>query len=197
MVQSIATDVVSTSTDDFDAEAFVDNAYAVVRPDLIRLAESLRSSPNPGLFFQVEVTLFILLREFGRLFLEQLCNGLEGNVAGLPHDVMYRGEGYRRLGKKTRNQHVATLFGKICLRRTPYRFWDRDSKQSCLFPLELQLGLVQGVTPALADWLGRRMAEAGATQRRVLQQLQAEHGVAMGVKRLRKLLAARFFRRKR
>jgi hypothetical protein len=34
------------------------------------------------------------------------------------------------------------------------------------------------------------MAEAGATQNRVLQQLQQERGVSMGVKRLRKLISA-------
>ena len=104
--------------------------------------------------------------------------------------VMFSGQGYRRLGKKTRNQHVATLFGKVCLWRFPYRFWERGVNEPCIFPLELQFGLVQGVTPALADLIGRRMAEAGATQKRVLQQLREEHAVSMGVKRLRKLVAA-------
>lgn len=188
MVQSTATDGVWTTTDTYDAEVIVDHAFNTVRPELIRLVASLRNSLTPGGFFQFELSLFILLREFGRILLEELCNCLEGDVDGLPRDVLYGGEGYRRLGKKTRNQHVSTLFGKICLWRTPYRFWDRDSKQPGIFPLELQLGLVHGVTPALADWIGQCMA--GATQRRVLQLLRSEHGVAMGVKRLRKLLAA-------
>jgi hypothetical protein len=47
------------------------------------------------------------------------------------------------------------------------------------------LGLNQGVSPALVDWLGRRMAEAGASQQRVLELLRQECGVVMGVKRLR------------
>lgn len=190
MAQATAADVVSTSTDDFNAEADVDAAFAVVRPDLICLVESLRNSLTPASFMHFELTLFLLLRELGRVLVEQVCNFLEGDETRLPHDVIYRDEGYRRLNKKTPNRHVATLFGTICLWRTPYRFWDRDSKQSCIFPLELQLGLVHGETPALADWIGRSMAETGATQRRVLFQLRTQHGVAMGVKRLRNVVAA-------
>lgn len=145
---------------------------------------------TPTVFLQFELALFILLREFGRVLMEGLLNSLEGNGTCLPHDVIYLGQGYRRLGKKTRNADVATLFGTICLWRFPYRFWEPFVKESCIFPLELQLGLIEGVTPALADIIGRRMAEAGATQNRVLQQLREQHGVFMGVKRLRKLVAA-------
>ena len=130
-----------------------------------------------------------LLRDFGRMFLEQLLNERERDGALLPHDAIYEGQGYRRLGKKTRNAHVATLFGTICLWRFAFRFWEPQIKESCIFPLELQLGLIEGVTPALADFIGRRMAEAGATQNRVLQQLKEEHGVCMGVKRLRKVVS--------
>ncbi|MGH6796324.1 MAG: hypothetical protein ACREDH_14280 [Methylocella sp.] len=145
---------------------------------------------TPAAFLQLEVALFLLLRDFGRLWMELLLNHLEGDGSGLPHDVLYLGQGYRRLGKKTRNAHVATLFGTVCLWRFAYRFWEPSVKERCIFPLELRLGLIQGVTPALADYLGRRMAEAGATQNRVLEQLKEQCGVAMGVQRLRKLIAA-------
>ena len=37
----------------------------------------------------------------------------------------------------------------------------------------------------MRDWLGRRVAEAGSNQTRVLDMLREEHGVSMGVKRLR------------
>lgn len=189
MVQSTAIDAAS-ATGDFNAEEIVDGAFATVRPQLIEVVESLRASVTPAMLFHIELMLFGLLREFGRVLLETLLNRLEGDGSQLPHDVMFQGQGYRRLGKKTRNQHVATLFGKICLWRFPYRFWERGANQPCLFPLELQLGLVQGVTPALADLMGRRMAEAGATQKRVLEQLRQEHGVSMGVKRMRNFVAA-------
>jgi hypothetical protein len=49
----------------------------------------------------------------------------------------------------------------------------------------MYLGLAAGVSPGLADWLGRKMADAGASQSRVLEMLRQECGVAMGVKRMR------------
>jgi hypothetical protein len=48
---------------------------------------------------------------------------------------------------------------------------------------------VQGVTPALAEVAARALAEAGGTQQAVLERLRAEHGVVLGVKRLRALAA--------
>jgi hypothetical protein len=189
MAQSTAMDTASAIRR-FDAQDIVDGAFATVRPRLIEIVESLRGPVVPAMLFHLEWMVFTGLREFGRVLLETLFNRLEGDGSELPHDVMLSGQGYRRLGKKTRNDHVATLFGKVCLWRFPYRIWERDVNEPCLFPLELQLGLVQGVTPALADLIGRRMAEAGATQNRVLKQLRNEQGVSMGVKRLRKLVAA-------
>lgn len=186
MGQSIARNA-GAARDSLDAEAMLDQAFAAVRPQLIELVAGLHAGVSPAAIFQLELLLFGLLREFGRLLLEKLFNSLEADV---PHDVIFLGQGYRRLGQKTRNQHVASLFGKICLWRFPYRFWERAVNEPCIFPLERQLGLVAGVTPALADLIGRRMAEAGATQARVLRQLRQENAVSMGVKRLRKLLAA-------
>jgi len=54
-----------------------------------------------------------------------------------------------------------------------------------IVPLELQLGLIHGATPALAGALGRYMAEGGATQQSVLDRLRSQHGVCLGVQRLR------------
>jgi hypothetical protein len=188
----------STATDGYQATAGVDRIESQVeaaldwlRPGLLTLAQAMRGGRlTPVVFLQFELQLVRLLREFGRLLLERLLNEQEGDESLLPHDVIYEGQGYRRLGKKTRNAHVATLFGTICLWRFAYRFWEPWVKESCIFPLELQLGLIAGATPALADVIGRRMAEAGATQSRVLRQLKEEQGVSMGVQRLRKLVAA-------
>jgi len=172
-------------------ERQVDSAWESLRPRLVELGRALQEQRlAPAVFLHLELQLFGLLREFGRVLLERLLNGLEGDGRSLPHDVIFEGQGYRRLGKKTRNAHVATLFGTICLWRFGYRFWEPHIKESCIFPLERQLGLIEGATPALADYVGRRMAEAGATQRRVLQELREERGVSLGVKRLRKLVAA-------
>jgi hypothetical protein len=101
----------------------------------------------------------------------------------LPKHVWFEGGLYRRLNQKTRNQHVATRFGKVTLWRFPYR--DDQTGDRCVFPLEMQLGLVEGATPALADRVARYMAETGATQRRVLERLKQDHGVSWGTKKLR------------
>jgi hypothetical protein len=103
----------------------------------------------------------------------------------LPHDLIDQGGGYRRLNRKTRNAHVATLFGTIELWRYPYRYWHREAAEACIFPLEIGLGLVHGATPALAEAAGRYMAQAGATQQAVLERLKLQHGVSWGAQRLR------------
>jgi hypothetical protein len=108
----------------------------------------------------------------------------------MPHDLLWDGGGYRALRDKTANRHVATLFGTICLMRRGYRYWHAGVAEASVFPLELALGLVEGVTPALAERICRQMAEAGATQSRVIAWLKCEHGVSMGIKRLRALTEA-------
>ena len=189
MGQFIATDACRSTAAVGSVEEQVEKAWDWLRPRLVETARAIREGPlTPRVFLQLELGLVVLLREFGRVVLEMLLNGREGDGSSLPHDVLYQGQGYRRLGKKTRNAHVATLFGTICLWRFAYRFWEPLVQESCIFPLELQLGLIEGTTPALAEYIGRRMAEAGATQNRVLRQLREEHGVSMGVKRLRKLV---------
>jgi hypothetical protein len=189
VVQSISAEACSATATGDGAEGHFEAVLDWLRPRLLEWVHTMQGDRmTPARFFQLEVQLVLLLREFGRIVLERLLNACEGEGYGLPHDVLYDGQGYRRLGKKTRNAHVATLFGTISLWRFAYRFWEPLVKEACIFPLELQLGLVQGVTPALADFIGRRMAEAGATQSRVLQQLREEHGVVMGVKRLRQLV---------
>jgi hypothetical protein len=81
------------------------------------------------------------------------------------------------------------LFGTITLWRRGYRYVDRRVSEPQIFPLEMALGLVQGVTPALAEVAARAMSEAGATQQVVVNRLREEHGVALGVKRLRAMIA--------
>ena len=49
---------------------------------------------------------------------------------------------------------MATLFGKITLWRHGYRYVERDGGEPTIFPLEVQLGLVEGATPALASAAG-------------------------------------------
>jgi hypothetical protein len=102
------------------------------------------------------------------------------------HVVHDAGE-HRRLNQKTANRHVATLCGTITLWRRGYRYVERDVPEPTIFPLEMQLGLVAGATPALACEAVHAMAEAGGTQQVVLAMLKQRHSVELGVKRLRSL----------
>jgi hypothetical protein len=141
---------------------------------------------NPATMFDFETQVAEEVRELARQLVEQVLNQIEPDDPDeMPHDVKHQGGGYRRLNGKTRNAHVATLFGTIELWRYSYRYWHRDVSETCIFPLEIALGLVVGATPALAETVGRYMAEAGATQQAVLDRLRAQHGVSWGAQRLR------------
>lgn len=127
-----------------------------------------------------------MLREVGRMVTELAYNRLEPDQPQeLPHYVGHEAGSYRRLNRQTPNREVATLFGKITLWRHGYRYAQRDVAEPTIFPLEVQLGLVQGATPALASEAARMMAETGATQQTVLARLKEQHGVTWGVKKLR------------
>jgi hypothetical protein len=141
---------------------------------------------SPATMFDFETRIAERVRELGRQLIERVLNSLEAeDPQQMPHDVEHQAGGYRRLTEKTRNAHVATLFGSITLRRYAYRYWHRDVPEACLFPLEIQLGLVDGATPALVEAVGRYMAQAGATQQSVLDRLRSQHGVCWGAQRLR------------
>jgi hypothetical protein len=167
------------------AEAIVDTALRTVRPRLVGAVQTFLDNPiSAAAFFAFEIALWGLTREIGRLLVESVVNALEpANPEQLPRDVWFQSSGYRRNRRKTRNAYVATLFGTVTLWRRGYRGW--QTSDGTIFPLEMLLGLNQGASPALVDWLGRKMAEAGASQQRVLELLRQECGVVMGVKRLR------------
>lgn len=146
---------------------------------------------TPSATLDFERRLEACVREFARQVVEATYNAIEPvSPEQAPHDVKLENTGYRRVNKKTDNPHVATLFGTIRLRRLLFRPWDRDSRESAIFPLELQLGLTHGATPALAERAAHYLAQAGASQRIVRERLLSQHGVSIGVKRLRKVTAS-------
>lgn len=146
---------------------------------------------TPARMAEFEKSLQTAGREMNRRIVEAVCNQRESAAAEqAPKFVDYEATDYRRLNRATPNRHVATLFGTITLRRHGYRPSDRDSSEATIFPLEQTLGLMEGVTPALVERVGFYLAEAGSSQNRVLQRLKEDHGVTMGVKRLRDLTTA-------
>ena len=166
------------------AETIVDQSLDAIRPQLIAcVSELLRSPIAATSLFQFETTLLMLVRELGRLIVQATLQSLEPDPAMLPSDIYLQCGGYRRRSKRTANRYVATRFGTITLWRTGYRSWQRD--EETIFPLELMLGLVQGVTPALLDLIGRTTATAGMSQQATLKAIKERCSVSMGVKRLR------------
>ena len=170
------------------AARIVDHTWLQVRGRCIELVAQLLIAPlAPAQFLRWELTLLVVVREFGRHLLQDTLNALEPERSDLlPRHVWLGTSCYVQRREKTRNGYVATLFGTVELWRRGYRSCDKTEKS--IFPLELLLGLVEGTTPALASWLGRQMADAGASQGRVQERLREEHQVSMGVKRLRQLI---------
>jgi hypothetical protein len=169
-------------------EQIVAAVWDSLRQPCVGVVRAFLGSPlSLAAVFAFEIALLSFVRGFGRGLLERTLNALEPDLAELlPHDVWFEGGGYRRRTAKTRHAHVATLFGAVCLWRRGDRSW--QASERAIFPLEMCLGLTAGVAPGLVDWLGRAMAESGASQARVLERLRHECGVALGVKRLRACL---------
>jgi hypothetical protein len=167
----------------------------LLREDIEKIVEAvfcfLGQPISPATFLQFERRLQQILREVGRKVMEFTCNECDPeSPEDLPHDARYEGAGYRRINSKTPNRYVDTTFGRMTLWRRGYRYWHRDPKEPTIFPVELILGLVHGATPALADEIGRMMAESGATQNRVLQHARRQFGVSFSIERLRDLVDA-------
>jgi len=146
-----------------------------------------RGTPSPEAMFQFESDLEALLREAGRLIVQWTVNHLEPDDdlrREMPRLFRWDGEYYRRR-KKSPLRNLNCLFGPIALRRFCYQPLETCGR--CLFPLEIQLGIVSGVaTAALADAVSRMAADL--TQRQTLERL-GQHGVCWGVRTLRKVVA--------
>jgi hypothetical protein len=182
-----------TSLDSLEAEIAepIGEIVEKRRERLVEMAcQFLLQGVSPTAAFELETTIADEVRELGRELVEMLYNVVESEEPeAMPHDVTYEGGGYRRLNRKTRNANVATLFGTIELRRYGYRYWHRETAEPTIFPLEIQLGLVGGATPALAEAAARYMADTGATQAAVLARLKQQHGLSWGADRLRAVTA--------
>ena len=152
------------------------------------VARLMQGQVTPQTIFEFEQELQAVLREMGREILEAVLNRLEvSSHADWPTHVRHEGETYRRRAEATPHE-ISTLFGPATLRRLGYR--SDAAGEPSLFPLEEALGLRHGCTPALAERVGFHAGQAGATQRTLLDLLKRDHGVTMGVGRLRQLLSS-------
>lgn len=165
----------------------LEDALRAARERIAALVERFRRGVvAPLATAQFENELRELQRDLFRATVEWTYNHLEpAAVDALPPEVSFESDTYRRLAKKT-PQTVDTLFGAIRLQRLGYRAAPSVGAP-VLFPLCRELGIEHGTTPALCECVARYLAETGATQQVVLKRLRQQHGVTMGVKRLRAL----------
>jgi hypothetical protein len=178
----------SDTTSNADAPSLEDALRSACQR-LEALVERFRRGPvSPLATAQFEKELQSEARELARTALEWTYNHFEAaSVDALPPRVEFESDSYGRLAKKT-PQAVDTLCGAIRLQRLGYRAAPSVGAP-VLFPLCQELGIVHGTTPALCERVAHYLAETGATQQGVLKRLRQQHGVAMGVKRLRALTA--------
>lgn len=167
------------------AQEIVEQVFAAIRPRLVEAVDGFLKEPiSPTALHRFELALLLLVREVGRLLLQGAIQSLEpSDATRLPKDLYYQCGGYRRRAKATPNRSITTRFGNIVLWRTGFRSWQRG--EETIFPLELMMGLVENVSPAMLDWIGREIAAAGMSQQATLDAIRQSSGVSMGVKRLR------------
>ena len=167
------------------AQEIVESAFTVIRPRLVAAVQTVLEKPvAPTVLYEAEVALLLIVREVGRLILQATIQALEpDDLAAMPKHLYFQCGGYRRRSERTCNRSIATRLGNIILWRTGYRSWQRG--EGTIFPLELMLGLVEKVSPAMLDLIGKTIADAGMSQQATLDVIKELTGVSMGVKRLR------------
>lgn len=153
-----------------------------------RWQEFCHGPVTPLSSYEWEKDLKALFDEAGRELLEEEYNRLqpEDKKQAAPR-LRYHKETYR-INKRTKAT-IATSFGPI--RLWSWLYLNEEAGEPGLHPLHVQLGIVAGVTPLLAD----RSAHWAVThsQAEVRQLLFAEHGLRWSNDRLRRVL--REFRR--
>lgn len=170
------------------AQQVVEDVFASVKPQFIAVLEHfLAQRISATAMMAFELTLLNLVRELGRLILQAATQALERDSDVLPTNLRFECEGFRRRNDRTANRSIATRFGNISLWRTGYRSWQRDGQT--IFPLELMLGLVENVSPAMLGWIGKTTAAAGMSQQATIDSIREHSGVRIGVKRLRSCVA--------
>ena len=111
---------------------------------MARLVFRFRRGPVcPEATFAFETELQTLLREMGRRIVQWTVNHLEPEDRDeMPSQFVWEGEYYRRRDKSPM-RNLNCLFGPLRLRRFCYQPLETCGR--CLFPLQLQLGIVAGV----------------------------------------------------
>jgi hypothetical protein len=176
------------AVEDASPETTLEDAIGPALQQFRQVLQDFGSQPvTPLRLFELEGQMKTATQELNRAALAWELNQLEPSRASdLPLNVEFDAEWHTRRNEQTRHE-VSTTFGKIDLWRMGYRPTDKSGGPT-IFPLEQQLGLIAGATPALAERAAYYQAEAGATQRRTLERLKQEHNVVWGVPKLREVV---------
>ncbi|MCU0714416.1 MAG: hypothetical protein MUC43_20375 [Pirellula sp.] len=151
------------------------------------IEQFVQKAPSAKGTLELENSLFGILLNAGREWMQWLFDYLEPELEQLPGTVQHRGASYRRLAEKTRRADVLTRFGKVELIRSGYR---RGRSGKTIFPVELLLGIEDGFTPAAADRVGKQFAATGSSQGRTLEAIEDQMGERIGAEKLRKLVGS-------
>lgn len=172
------------------ANRIVEQAFEEIRSQLVTVIVSFFLTPiSPASFFQFEMALIGVVREFGRVLIQAVVQSLEPlEMSQLPRNIAHLCGGYRRRKERTRNASISTRFGNITLWRRGYRSWQRG--EETIFPIEQMLGLVENFSPALLDLVGRSISAAGMSQKATIAAIKEQCGVSIGVARLRAAVAS-------
>ena len=164
----------------------VGKLFSKVLPQIATtLAQHSQERLTPTSALELEVQLQAMLRSVGRAIVEWYFQSLEiEDSDDHPGAVFYEKRRYRKMGDKTRHDRIVTRFGNISLTRARYR---RGRSGKTIAPLEKALGIVNGFTPAAADWTGRQLAAPGASQQRVVDAIEENFGSKIGHEKLRGL----------
>jgi hypothetical protein len=140
---------------------------------------------TPQSHYQFESELKNILLEIRRIISQWTLNSLEPDFSQMPFEIQFQGNGYRLRDKKSPHRFgIATLAGVIALSRFRYEPIDPDLGLACIFPLEIQLGIVgDKATPALARQVGIWTAQF--TQETVRSYLREECQLFWAVSTLR------------
>lgn len=152
--------------------------------------EQFRGRPiTPLACYELEKDLQSALAETGREILEAEFNGVESaDRQQAPPRFRYQKETYR-INQRT-PATIATSFGPI--RLWSFLYLNEEPGEPGLHPLHVQLGIVAGMSPVLAERLARWAVDH--SQGEVRQLLQREHGLKWSNDRLR--AALREYRRR-
>jgi hypothetical protein len=162
----------------------------LLRPQLQELVGARQAfrqqPPTPERTCAFENDMATILRESGRVLTEHEYNRIEPEcLDACSMRLRVAGEEYRRRPKS--RKQIATLFGKIDLRRYWYEAVEPGEPGIC--PLEMQLGIEAGLaTPALAERVG--LWSVDHEQEQVRRLLLREHNVSWSVPSLRKVTTA-------